>query len=181
MRIAVFCGSASRVAAPYVQAARAFGDRLARRGHGLVYGGGGTGLMGEVAEAVLAAGGPVLGVMPEFMVRREAALHSLPDLRIVATMAERKALMTAEAEAFVALPGGIGTLEELFEVWSGHSLDHHRKPMVLLNTDGFYDELLRFLDRAAADHFVRAPQRAALAVAGSPDQALDLLEAARPA
>ena len=179
MNIGVFCGSREKVPSVFRAVAREVGTLLANRGHGLVYGGGGTGLMGEVARGALAAGGSVMGVIPSFMVGREIMLKSVKDMRVVRDMAERKALMISQSDAFLVLPGGVGTLEELFEVWSGGSLSQHDKPVALLNASGFYDHLLRFLDRAADDAFVRPAQRAALRVAISPAAALDALELAK--
>ena len=179
MHIGIFCGSRDKVPSLFRAVAREVGTLMANRGHGLVYGGGGTGLMGEVARGALAAGGSVIGVIPSFMVGREIMLKSVQDMRVVRDMAERKGLMISLSDAFLVLPGGVGTLEELFEVWSGGSLSQHDKPVALLNASGFYDHLLRFLDRAEEESFVRPAQRKALRVATSPAAALDDLEQAR--
>lgn len=178
MRIGVFCGSRDRTPAAYRAAARELGERIAAGGHGLVYGGGDSGLMREVARAVRAAGGEIIGVVPSFMMASDAILREGLDLRVVETMSQRKALMTELADAFIVLPGGIGTLEELFEVWTGGALRRHDKPVALLNGDGYFDQLLAFLDRAVADGFLKPAQRAALRVAATPAAALKAVEEA---
>jgi uncharacterized protein (TIGR00730 family) len=174
-RVCVYCGSHPGSRPAYLEAARATGTALARRGIELVYGGGRTGLMGAVADAALAAGGNVIGVIPQALVIREIAHLDLKDLRVVATMHERKALMAELADAFVALPGGFGTLEEICEVLTWAQLGLHRKPCGLLNTDGFYDSLLAFLDHAAAEQFIRAQHRGMFVVEKDPERLLDLL------
>ena len=179
-RLCVYCGSHAGSRPAYLEAARATGTALARRGVELVYGGGRIGLMGAVADAALAAGGNVIGVIPKALVTREIAHLDLKDLRVVATMHERKALMAELADAFVALPGGFGTLEEFCEVLTWAQLGLHRKPCGLLNTDGFYDSLLAFLDHAAAEQFIRAQHRRMLVVENDPERLLDLLANARP-
>lgn len=171
-RIAVFCGSAHGVDATFVDAARELGRLLAARGQELVYGGGGTGLMGELATSVLEAGGKVIGVMPHFMIEQEAGLTGLADMRIVRTMHERKAMMAELADAFVALPGGIGTLEEIFEVWTHTSLKLADKRCALLNTGGYYDHLLSFLRHAVDRRFVRDHVLADLLIAPTPAELL---------
>jgi len=138
-----------------------------------VYGGASVGLMGVVADAVLAEGGEVIGVIPETLVDREIAHRRLTELRVVQTMHERKAGMAALADAFVALPGGLGTLEELFEIWTWGQIGLHAKPYGLLNTDGYYDPLIEFLDHAVREGFVREAQRSALVVCSDPDELLD--------
>ena len=175
MRICVFCGSSPGARPSYRDAARAFGELLAERGIGLVYGGGNVGLMGVVADAAMARGGEVIGVIPEGLVAREVAHRGLPDLRVVSSMHERKALMSSLADAFVALPGGIGTLEELFEVWTWAQLGIHAKPCALLDVDGFYTSLVRFLDHVTEQRFLREEQRAMLIVERAGPALLDRL------
>jgi uncharacterized protein (TIGR00730 family) len=153
---------------------------LAGRRLTLVTGGGSVGLMGVVADAALAAGAEVIGVIPHALVAREVAHRGLTEQRVVPTMHARKAVMAELADAFVALPGGFGTLEELFEVLTWAQLGIHSKPIGLLNTAGYYDPLLAFVDRAIAGGFVRPEYRAFLVVAPDPSGLLDLLEAHRP-
>jgi hypothetical protein len=153
MRICVFCGSNAGRSPEHVAAAQTVGRVLAEKGIGLVYGGGKLGLMGVLADAALAYGGTVTGVVPHALVLRQAH-KELKDLRIVRTMHERKAMMASLADAFIALPGGVGTLEEIFEVWSWARLGQHGKPCCLLNVEGFYDGLLAFLDHAGAEGFL---------------------------
>lgn len=164
MRLCVFCGSSSGARPEYLEAARSLGGLLAARGIGLVYGGARVGLMGEVADAVLAAGGEVIGVIPKALWEREVAHTALRDLRVVSSMHERKALMADLSDAFVALPGGIGTLEELFEVWTWGQLGIHAKPVALLDTAGYYAPLVAFLDHAVEERFLRPGHRSALLV-----------------
>ena len=146
-RVCVFCGSKHGVRPEYTEAARAMGTALAAGGIDLVYGGGSIGLMGVVADAVLDAGGEVIGVIPEHMSDREIAHYGLTDLRIVGSMHERKALMYELSDGFVALPGGLGTLEELFEITTWSQLGLHAKTTALLDVDGFYGPLVGFLDQ----------------------------------
>jgi uncharacterized protein (TIGR00730 family) len=174
-RVCVFCGSQHGVRPQYTEAARAMGTTLAAAGIDLVYGGGRVGLMGEVADAVLAAGGEVIGVIPHHMSDREIAHYGLTDLRIVGSMHERKALMYELSEAFVALPGGLGTLEELFEITTWSQLGLHAKPTGLLDVDGFYSPLVGFLDRLVAEGFVRERHRRLLRVAATPAALLEQL------
>ncbi|MEI9948875.1 MAG: TIGR00730 family Rossman fold protein [Pseudomonadota bacterium] len=164
MRLCVFCGSSFGVREAYRAGAEAFGALLARRQIGLVYGGARAGLMGALADAVLASGGQVIGVMPEALRERELAHAGLTDLRIVASMHERKALMASLSDGFVALPGGIGTLEELFEMWTWSQLGLHAKPCALLDVDGFYGGLVTFMDHVVAQGFLKPMQRRALIV-----------------
>lgn len=154
---------------------------MARRGLGVVYGGGQVGLMGVVAEAALAAGGEVIGVIPEALAFKEIAHEHLTRLHIVRTMHERKALMADLSDAFVALPGGFGTLDEFCEVLTWAQLGIHRKPCFLLNTGGFYDSLLALLDHAAAEGFLRPAHRALVLVERAPEPLLDRLLAWQPA
>ena len=158
-RICVFCGSSHGSNPVYAEAAKNVGGELARRGIGLVYGGGNVGLMGVVADAALAGGGQVTGVIPEALMAKEVGHRGLPDLRVVKTMHERKALMAELSDGFVALPGGIGTFEEIFEVVTWAQLGLHSKPCALLNVKGFYDPLLRLLDHAIEEQFVKPKQR----------------------
>jgi uncharacterized protein (TIGR00730 family) len=157
--VCVFCGASPGADPAYAAAASAFGALLARTGRRLVYGGGHVGLMGAVADAALAGGGTVVGVIPQSLVEREIAHSSLTELRVVPSMHERKALMAELSDGFVALPGGIGTLEELLEVWTWGQLGLHRKPYGLLNVGRFYDPFLAVLDHLVAQRFVRREHR----------------------
>jgi len=171
--LCVYCGSNSGRQAVYLEQAQAFGRELARRGIGLVYGGASVGIMGAVADAVLAEGGRVLGIIPEALVRKELAHHGLTELRVVPSMHERKAMMAQEADGFVALPGGAGTLEEIFETWTWAQLGMHAKPCGLLNIAGYYDQLAAFLDHTVDEAFIRAPHRAMLTIESDPAALLD--------
>lgn len=174
-RLCVFCGSSPGSDPAYTRAAAALGRALADAGIGLVYGGASVGLMGGVADAALAAGGRVTGVMPRALVEREIAHAGLSDLRVVGSMHERKALMAELSDGFIALPGGLGTFEELFEVWTWAQLGHHRKPCALLNVEGFYDGLVSFLDGVVERRFIRPEHRAMLIVASEPVAVLEQL------
>jgi uncharacterized protein (TIGR00730 family) len=174
--VCVYCGSSAGARAVYAERARAFGAALVRRGLGLVYGGASVGIMGVVADTVLAAGGRVVGVIPRPLVARELAHRGLTDLKITESMHERKSVMAELADAFVALPGGAGTLEELFEAWTWAQLGLHRKPCALLDVEHYFDGLVAFLDHATAQGFVQAQHRAILLVASEPDELLDRLE-----
>lgn len=154
-RVCVFSGSSAGRLEHYRAAATRLGTLLAERGIGLVYGGAAVGLMGAVADAAIAAGGSVTGVIPQALVEREVAHTGLPDLRVVGSMHERKALMAELSDAFIALPGGIGTLEEIFEVWTWTQLGSHAKPCAVLNIEGFYDKLLGFLDHVVDEAFLK--------------------------
>jgi uncharacterized protein (TIGR00730 family) len=179
-RVCVFCGASAGVDARYVAAARAVGEGLARRGIGLVYGGGRVGLMGAVAEAALSAGGDVIGVIPQGLVDRELAHPGLSELLVVDTLHERKAAMAERADAFVALPGGLGTLEELAEVVSWAQLELHTKPIGLLDVGDYWDLLLAWLDMAVAEGFVAPAHRRLVARAASLDALLDSFTAWTP-
>jgi uncharacterized protein (TIGR00730 family) len=179
-RICVFCGSSPGIHPAYLHSARALGSLLASEGIGVVYGGANVGLMGAVADAARALGGEVIGVIPRPLVEREMAHTGLDDLRIVGSMHERKALMADLADAFIALPGGIGTLEELFEVWTWAQLGSHEKPCGLLNVQGFYDGLASFLDHVVAEGFLRLVHRNMLLVAQEPGALLDALRHQEP-
>ncbi|MDI2128656.1 TIGR00730 family Rossman fold protein [Yinghuangia seranimata] len=165
MRIAVFAGSASGVGPRYREAAEELGRTLARAGVGIVYGGGHVGLMGAVADAALGEGGEVIGVMPRDLVEREIAHRRLTKLEVTETMHERKASMAALADAFVALPGGAGTLEEVFEVWTWQHLAIHGKPVALLDAAGFWTPMLAALDAMVEAGFIKARYRETLLVA----------------
>lgn len=173
--VAVFCASANGADPVYRKVAEALGSALAGRNIGVVYGGAKVGLMCAVAEAALAAGGRVVGVIPEVLVDLEVAHHGITELHITDTMHSRKALMGQCADAFIALPGGFGTFEELFEVLAWHTLRLHQKPILLLNTNGFYDGLLHFLDHCIAEGMLKQKNREALLVANSVAEALHLL------
>lgn len=164
VRLCVFCGSSAGRSPAYVEAAVGFGEALAAAKIGLVYGGASVGLMGAVADAAQARGGEVIGVIPQSLVDLEVAHAGLGDLRIVGSMHERKALMADLSDGFIALPGGIGTLEELFEVWTWAQLGHHGKPCGLLNVGGFYDGLSAFLDHVVAEAFLKPVHRRMLIV-----------------
>jgi uncharacterized protein (TIGR00730 family) len=172
-RIAVYCGSSSGTHPDYREAAEGLGRLLATRDVGLVYGGGRVGLMGTVADAAMAAGGEVIGVIPEALNEREIAHGGLPDLRVVGSMHERKLLMAELADAFIALPGGVGTLEELIEVYTWTQLGLHRKPCGLLDVRGYYAGLQGFLDHTVAEGFMRQEHRDILVVGDSGEELLD--------
>lgn len=171
-RVCVFAGSRAGVSPEHAKLAGALGQTLARAGFGVVYGGGSTGLMGVLARATLAAGGEVLGVIPSEMESREWAFHEVTRLFITEGMHERKAQMAELSEAFVALPGGIGTLEELFEVFTWSQLGFHRKPVMLLDAVGYYTPLLTMLDRMVDEGFLGAEARRLLLHARSPADVL---------
>jgi hypothetical protein len=173
--LAVYCGSRFGDAPAFADAATALGRRLGQRGHTLVYGGGRVGLMGAVADATLAAGGRVVGVIPQALMDREVGHRGLTELHVVQTMHERKQLMAERADAFVALPGGIGTLEELYEVWSWQQLGYHDKPVALLDVAGYYEALVAFHATMHARGFVSDAQHAALIVETDAARLLDRL------
>ena len=173
--LCVYCGSRQGRDPAYGAAARAVGASLGRRGWRLVHGGGGSGLMGALADGALAAGARTLGVIPDALMTRELGHPGLDRLVVVQTMHERKRLMAEHSDAFLALPGGIGTFEELFEVWTWLQLGYHAKPVGLLNVSGYYDALLEFLDHSVAQGFVPPAQRALLCVDDDPEALLDRL------
>jgi hypothetical protein len=179
-RVCVFCGSSTGRQPAYADAARALGSELARRRLGVVYGGGSVGLMGELADAALAAGGEVIGVIPRGLATKELAHAGLAQLHVVSSMHERKALMASLADGFVALPGGLGTLEELLEILTWSQLGIHRKPIGVVNVGGYWDGLLGFLAQAVAEGFVRPEYAALLLAAGTPGAVLDRLAGWRP-
>jgi uncharacterized protein (TIGR00730 family) len=181
MRICVFCGSSSGAAPAYAAAARALGAVMAARGIGLVYGGGNVGLMGVVADAVLADGGEVYGVIPAALVDRELAHARLTQLHVVETMHQRKRRMHDLADAFIALPGGFGTLDELFEALTWAQLGMHQKPLGLLDVDGFWQPLRTMIERQVAAGFVRPQYAAMLLHATAPEAMLQAFDAYRPA
>jgi uncharacterized protein (TIGR00730 family) len=180
-RISVFCGSSPGARPVYGQAADELGRLLVEQGIGLVYGGGHVGLMGRLADAVLAQGGEAIGVLPEALVAKEIGHPGLSELRVVGSMHERKALMAELADGFVALPGGLGTVEELFEVYTWAQLGLHRKPCALLDVEGYYEGIARFLAHAVEERFLREDHRAMLIVDPDPRTLLDRLRRFEPA
>jgi len=179
-RICVFCGSSMGVRPAYAEAARATGRLIAERGLGLVYGGGEVGLMGVIANAAMAAGGEVIGVIPEALMRMEVGNPKLTELHVVGTMHERKAMMADLSDAFIALPGGIGTLEELFEVWTWGQLGIHPKPLGFLDVAGYFGHLHTFLDHCVTEGFLKERHRAMVAVESDAAVLLDRLAAYEP-
>ncbi|MDX9672517.1 MULTISPECIES: TIGR00730 family Rossman fold protein [unclassified Pseudomonas] len=178
--VCVFCGANAGTDPAYTEAAKALGRALAERHLTLVYGGGAVGLMGLVADAALAAGGEVIGIIPQSLMDKEIGHKSLTRLEVVDGMHARKARMAELSDAFVALPGGLGTLEELFEVWTWGQLGYHGKPLGLLEVNGFYSKLTAFLDHIVGEGFVRAPHRDMLQVSESPQTLLDALDQWKP-
>jgi uncharacterized protein (TIGR00730 family) len=176
--VAVYCGSRFGDSPAFADAARSLGELIGRCGDTLVYGGGRVGLMGAVADAVMAAGGKVFGVIPQALMDREVGHAGLTELHVVQTMHERKQLMAERADAFISLPGGIGTLEELYEVWSWQQLGYHDKPVALLNVDGYYDALLEFHRVMHSRGFVSEAQFNALLVETDPAKLLDRVRSA---
>ncbi len=168
LSVCVYCGSRPGESPVYAAAAREVGREIGRRGWQLVYGGGRAGLMGWVADAALSAGGRVVGVIPQSLMVRELGHGGLTELHVVETMHQRKMLMAECSDAFLALPGGIGTFEELFEVWSWRQLGYHDKPLGLLNVAGYYDALLGFLKQSAAQGFMSTVQTDLLQVGSEP-------------
>jgi uncharacterized protein (TIGR00730 family) len=177
-RVAVYCGSAMGADPIFAEAADSLAAAMVERGVDLVYGGGRLGLMGRSADAVLGGGGKVYGVIPAALVDLEVAHTGCTELHQVANMHERKAKMTDLADAFIALPGGIGTLDELFEAWSWNALGYHAKPFCLLNVAGFWDKMIAFIDHATASGFLSPQRRAQLLVADTPQAALKALDEA---
>jgi len=180
-RLAVYCGSAIGSEPVFADATRATAQAMVGHGVDLVYGGGRLGLMGLIADSVLELGGEVHGVIPQALVDIEVAHPGLTELITVANMHERKAKMTELADGFLALPGGIGTLDELFEAWSWNALGYHAKPFCLLNVEGFWDGLIEFIEHAHRSGFLSKQRRSQLLVATSPDDALKLLDEAAAA
>jgi uncharacterized protein (TIGR00730 family) len=178
LSICVYCGSRHGTRPAYTAAAVALGTAIGERGWQLVYGGGKVGLMGEVADAVLAAGGRVVGVIPESLEKLEVGHRGLSELHVVPTMHVRKQMMAERADAFIALPGGIGTLEELYEVWTWRQLKYHDNPIGLLDTAGYWQPLLRFMDHTVAEGFLSPAMRDLVLVGEEPVPLLDRVAAA---
>jgi uncharacterized protein (TIGR00730 family) len=174
-RICVYCGSSTGAQPIYREMAEAMGGLLARRGIGLVYGGGNVGLMGIVADAALAGGGEVIGVIPGALADREVAHAGVTDLRVVDSMHTRKALMAELSDAFIAMPGGVGTFEEFFEAVTWTQLGVHRKPCGLLNVGGFYTPLAAFIDQAVTEGFIKPVHRAMIVVDDDPERLVNSL------
>ncbi|MCJ7513265.1 MAG: TIGR00730 family Rossman fold protein [Anaerolineales bacterium] len=179
-RVSVYCGSSDGVDPSYLQAAQLTGRTLAQRSVAIVFGGGGTGMMGALADGALAAGGQVLGIIPRRFNNPELAHPGLTELRVVETMHERKAAMAELAQAFIALPGGYGTLEELFEILTWSQIGLHTKPVGLLNVKGYYDPLLTFIQHMLTEGFIYDEHRALLACEAEPEALLQRLEDFRP-
>lgn len=173
--LCVYCGSRPGLDPQHLALARAVGSWIGRHGGQLVYGGGRAGLMGEVAQATLAAGGRVVGIIPKALVEKEWAMHDCSELHIVDTMHDRKRMMAERADAFVALPGGIGTFEELFEVWTWRQLGYHDKPVGILNAGGYYDGLLSFLSSAVEQQFMSDWQMRLIQAGSEPSALLSKL------
>ncbi len=176
----MFCGASPGARPEYAEATAEFARLLVADGIGVVYGGGGVGLMGALADAVLAEGGEIIGVIPRALVDREVAHRDVPDMRVVASMHERKALMAELSDAFVALPGGIGTLEELFEVYTWAQLGLHRKPCALLNVEGYFDGIAAFLGHAVEERFLRVEHLEVLMVETEPGALVERLREFEP-
>jgi hypothetical protein len=174
--VTVYCSSSAQAPQSYFDEANDLGKGLAERNIGLVFGGGHVGLMGRTADAVMQAGGTVRGIIPRFLQEREVAHHGITELHVVETMHERKMLLTGWAEAFVILPGGFGTLDEFMEILTWKHLGHHDKPIILLNVDGFWDQLLEFFGRIAADRMVRPGYDAYYDVCSSASEVLALID-----
>jgi uncharacterized protein (TIGR00730 family) len=179
-RICVFCGSNKGVRAEYAAAAKAMGQALVKHNIGLVYGGGNVGLMGVIADAMLAEGGEVIGVIPQALVAREVAHQRLTEQRIVSTMHERKALMAELSDAFIALPGGMGTFDELCEILTWAQLGIHQKPCGILNVENYFMPLLAMFDHATAEGFLQVKHRALVLEASAPDTLIKALETYQP-
>jgi uncharacterized protein (TIGR00730 family) len=178
--ICVYCGSSPGRREQYAANARALAETLVSRNIGLVYGGASIGIMGIMADHVLRLGGKAIGVIPEALMRKEVAHYQLTELHVTQSMHERKMRMAELSEGFIALPGGLGTLEELFEIWTWAQLGFHDKPCGLLNAEGYYDPLIEFLDHAVAEQFVRESHRSMLMVERDPESLLDRFANYRP-
>lgn len=178
--ICVYCGSRSGRLEAYASAARELAETLVKRDIGLVYGGASIGIMGTVADHVLRLGGRVIGVIPRALAHKEVAHDNLTELHVTGSMHERKMMMAELADGFIALPGGIGTLEELFEIWTWAQLGFHNKPCGLLNTEGYYDALVQFMDHVLAEQFVKPQHHAMLIVESEPDRLLERYDRYHP-
>lgn len=178
--ICVYCGSSPGRLEVYASAARALGQALVERDLGLVYGGASIGLMGLIADTVLQLGGRAVGVIPQALARKEVVHRHLTELHVTRSMHERKTLMADLSDGFVAMPGGIGTFEEIFEIWTWAQLGIHAKPCGLLNVAGYYDALSTFLDHAAAEQFLKPPHRSLLMVEQEPQALLDRFASYQP-
>ncbi len=172
-RICVYCGAKPGARAGYLQAADDLGDALLSRGIGLVYGGGRTGLMGRIADRVAGGGGEAIGIIPQSLLDKEVAHDGLSELKVVAGMHERKALMAELSDGFIAMPGGLGTLEELFEALAWAQLGFHQKPCAVFNACGYYDNLAGFLDHAVAEGFVKSKHRGLMIMEDNPARLLE--------
>lgn len=179
--LCVYCGSRIGARPAYKALARELGQSIARRNWQLVYGGGRAGLMGELADSVLSSGGRVVGVIPESLMRLEVGHAGLTELHVVQTMHQRKQMMAERSDAFVAMPGGIGTFEELFEVWTWRHLGYHDRPIGLLDVESYWQPLVEFLSRSCDEGFMDAKQMAMLRTDGDVDQLLDWLSSQPPA
>jgi uncharacterized protein (TIGR00730 family) len=175
MRVCVYCASSNDLSQVYFAVARDLGSGMARRGWPLIYGGGGVGLMGAIADAVRSAGGTIVGIIPQALLEREAAYLQSDELIVTTTLRERKQLMDDHSDAFIALPGGFGTLEELLEIMTLRQLAYHDKPIVIVNVGGYFDALLAQFERIFAEGFAHGRYRDLYSVVGSSEQALELL------
>ena len=176
-RICVYCGSNPGKSAEFLESARSLARELVQREICLVYGGASVGIMGEIADTVLAGGGEVIGVIPQALVDKEVSHAGLTELKIVDSMHERKEIMADISEGFIALPGGLGTIEEIFEVLTWAQLGFHKKPCALLNVKGYYDKLTQFLNHAVAEGFIANPHREMLLVEDEPHRLLEIMAA----
>ena len=178
--LCVFCGSSPGKKPEYLQMARQLGDLLLKKKIGLVYGGGNVGMMGEIARIMMDKGGEVIGVIPKFLADKEVAFTEVTQLHVVDSMHERKALMAELSDAFIALPGGLGTLEEIFEVFTWAQLGVHEKPCGLLNVCGYYDPILSFIERAIEEEFIKAEYRGIVEIEKDPSELLRKFENYQP-
>ena len=178
--ICVFCGSSHGALEAYGDAARDTGRAIAENGFRLIYGGAKVGLMGTVADAALEAGGEVIGVLPRSLQNKEIGHDGLNELHLVGSMHERKALMADLSDGFIALPGGVGTLEEIFEVWTWGQLGYHSKPCGFLNVEGYYDQLIAFLDHQTREGFTKKAMRDMAQVADTPEALIELFNSYAP-
>ncbi len=179
-RICVFCGSSPGKKPEYLQMARQLGELLVEKRLGLVYGGGNVGMMGEIARIMMDKGAEVIGVIPKFLAEKEVAFRDITQLHVVDSMHERKAMMAELSDAFIALPGGLGTLEEIFEVFTWAQLGIHEKPCGLLNVCGYYDPILSFINRAIEEQFIKAEYRGIVEIEEQPTTLLRKFENFRP-